>query len=139
MNNETWLWLVLLVPAGDIVATVFFSYLFWISKHERAEYSTPRFTHPLVRWIGRPLRWLFEGRSWLLGLLAFSFLIITITFCYFGVLLVRRFIGLPTLTDTAGITTLLIVVLGTIPIVFLVTFWVTRRTRGGPPPFSGTD
>jgi len=36
-------------------------------------------------------------------------------------------------------TMLIIVLLGTIPIVFAIVFWQSRRTRGGPPPFGERD
>ncbi|MDP9143881.1 MAG: hypothetical protein M3N43_04150 [Actinomycetota bacterium] len=139
------LWLLLFIPIGDLVATVFFGYLFWISKRESVPggeqaLTTSRFSHPLVRFIGRPLRFVLEGRSWLLSLLAASFGIITVVFCWVGFVVVRRLVGLPPLPiGTTAITTLLIVLLGTIPILFMVAFWLTRRSRGGPPPFGERD
>jgi hypothetical protein len=138
------LWLILVIPFGDLAATVFFARLFWASHREPAPdseptYHTPLFSHPLVRWIGRPLRWLLEGRSWLLGLLSASFAVITLVFCWFGILVARRFIGLPTLGGTAGASTLMIVLLGVIPIVFAIAFWLTRRSSDRPPPFREGD
>lgn len=139
------LWLLLVIPVGDLAATAFFAYLFWISKHESVPGSdktltTQRFSHPLVRWIGRPLRFVLEGRSWLLSMLATSFAVITVVFCWVGYVAVRRLVGLPPLPfGTIVITTLLIVLLGTIPIAFAIVFWVTRRSRGGPPPFGEHD
>ncbi len=134
------LWLLLVIPVADLAATTFFARLFWISKRvsppePAAAYQTRRFNHPLVRWVGRPLRFVFEGRSWLLALLAASFAIITAVFCWIGFLVARRFLDLPAMQGTAVATTLLIVLLGTIPIVFWIAFWITRRSSGRPPTF----
>lgn len=139
------LWLLLAIPVGDLIATGFFAHLFWISKREPVPgaeqlLTTPRFRHPLVRLIGRPLRFVFAERSWLLALLAAMCVVVTFVFCWIGFLTVRRLIGLPPLPiGTTAITTLLIVLLGALPILLMVAFWLTRRARGGPPPFGERD
>ena len=129
--------LLIVLPIGDTIATAFFFSLFLHSKRTPAPKPGPEVIANRARLSGGPR--LLGGRSWLLGLMTLSWGLITIVFILIGFLAGRRLLGQPPLPQGAAITAIGIVVLGLIPIVFAIAFYMTRRTRGGPPPFSETD
>lgn len=129
--------LLIVLPLGDMIATAFFFSLFQHSKR------TPPLQPGSEAVASRPRLWggprLLGGRSWLLGLMTLSWATITVVFILIGWLAGRRLLGQAPLPQGAAITAIGIVVLGTIPIAFAIAFYLTRRKRGGPPPFSETD
>jgi hypothetical protein len=130
--NFVLLVLVTLLPIGDLIATIFFAYLFQQSKRGIVIEVEPNTKSPFrTRMLG--------GRSWLLALLTASFAIITIVFAFLTFVTARRLLFFPPLSWTPIPTAILLVLLGLIPIAFTVAFWRTRRKRGSPPPFGDTD
>lgn len=129
--------LLVVLPIGDMLATAFFFSLFLHSKRTPAPKPGSEAVAARPRLWGGPR--LLGGRSWLLGLMTLSWAIITVVFILIGYLAGRRLLSQPPLPQGAAITAIGIVVLGTIPIAFAIAFWMTRRKRGGPPPFSETD
>lgn len=127
--------LLIVLPFGDMIATAFFLSLFLHSK--RTPVPEPGSEAVAPRLTGGPR--LFGGRSWLLGLMTLAWATITIVFMLIGWLAGRRLLGAEPLAQGPAITAISSVVLGLIPIVFAIAFWMTRRKRGGPPPFGETD
>lgn len=120
---------IVLLPFADAYVTVFFARLFLRSQ---AGLKPPAGQSGEPRSLG--------GRSWLLALLTSSFAIITVVFAYLAFLTARRLLGLPVIPALQPIAALLLLVLGSIPLMFYVAFQPARRKRGGaPPPFSERD
>ena len=128
--------LLIALPVGDMIATAFFFSLFLRSKRPQP----PQIPAKVAR---RPRLWggprSLGGRSWLLGLMTIAWATITVVFILIGYLAGRRLLGQPPLAQGAALTAIGLIVLGLIPIAFAITFYATRRRRGGPPPFSETD
>jgi hypothetical protein len=96
----------------DVVATAFFIRLYLVSRRPSA---------------GRGLRHaLLVERSWLLLLMSVTNTIITSVFLFIGYLAVRRVLGLPLLEWGAAATLLALVLLGAVPIIKMVAFWLAR-------------
>jgi hypothetical protein len=129
--------LLIVLPIGDTIATAFFFSLFLHSKR------TPPPKPGSKAIANRPRLWggpkLLAGRSWLLGLMTVSWGLITVVFILIGYLAGRRLLGQAPLPQGAAITAIGIVALGLIPIAFAIAFWLTRRRRGAPPPFTEAD
>lgn len=117
-----------IVALGDLLSAAFFFYLFGRSQHEPEPGTEPSF---VTRLLG--------GRSWLLAMLTAKSLIVALVFSYFAILIVRRLLALPQFDWSAPVSLALIILLGIIPIVFALAFYLTRRRSGMPPPFSGRD
>ena len=136
--------LVAILPVGDLIATVFFARLFWRSKSETdREAPLPVATDTIISTLPQRasfLSRLLGNRSWLLALLTASFAVITLAFAVIGFLATRRLFGLQPLEHGALLTVFVLILLGLIPIAFMVAFLLTRRRRGGvPPPFGRQD
>lgn len=129
--------LLIVLPIGDTIATAFFFSLFLHSKRTPPPKPGSEAVARRPRLWGGP-RWV-GGRSWLLGLMTLSWAIITVVFILIGFLAGRRLLGQAPLPQGAAITAIGIVVLGMIPIAFAIAFYLTRRKRGGPPPFNEAD
>lgn len=127
-------WLVVtaavVIPLGDLIAGFFFLYLFTRSKSVGEPGTEPTFLTRLLR-----------GRSWLLALLMMKSFVVATVFTYFAILTIRRLMRLANLDWTPITSALALVILGLIPILFMVAFWLTRRRRGNYtlPPFGGQD
>lgn len=107
-----WLPLLILVaiPVADVVATIFFVWLYAHSK-----------------------------RSWLLLLMAVSNTIITGVFLFIGFLAFRRVLGYEPLSWGAEGTLIALMMLGLVPILKMAAFMRARRMRGAPPSFGTRD
>src|SRR5688500_17244937 len=128
---------VTLLPVADLAATLFFANLFWQSKAPTVVEDGG--VIPAVPGAERTfMTRLLGGRSWLLALLTAAFGIIPLVFAFIGFLSGRRLLGIP-VEGTAPFVVIALLLLGTIPIVFAVAFWRTRRKHGSPPPFSNRD
>lgn len=126
--SELLLLLLIVLPIGDSIASLFFIRLFWISKQERVPGTEPTFISRLL-----------FGRSWLLALLALKCVVVTIDFSFVGWLAYLRLVGQP-VVGAGPIVIVSLAVLGLIPIIFMVAFWRTRKRRHGtPPPFGESD
>jgi hypothetical protein len=117
------------LPIGDLAATIFFTWLYIISKSPQQVTlgAEPGF---LSRMLG--------GRSWLLGLLAVKCAIVTANFVFIGWLAFLRLTDRPVEGATVWVI-LTLIILGVIPIVFMAAFWRSRKRRGSPPPFTESD
>lgn len=115
------------VAVGDLIAAFFFLYLFLRSQRD----SEPGGERFITKLLGR--------RSWLLAMMITKSLIVALVFTYFGLLTLRRLLGLPQLDWTPPVSLVLIILLGIIPIAFALAFYLTRRASGMPPPFSNRD
>lgn len=133
------------LPIGDALATGFFLWLYSKSKRmapapgSTAEFQAPK-RRRLTGWVGQLYRLLFSERSWLLLLLFFSNLIITLVFVFIGYLAYRRAMGEAPLEYGPQMTLVALYVLGLVPIIKMVAFIITRRRhKGAPPPFGMHD
>lgn len=134
--------LLVLLPIGDALATAFFFSLFWRSKRP-LPLKVPADKELAAKVARRPRLWggpeILGGRSWLLGLMTAAWGTIAVVFVVIGYLAGRSLLGYPSLPEAALLVSLALVVLGSIPITFALAFYMTRRRRGGPPPFGELD
>ena len=122
----------ILIPLGDLAAAGFIFFLFMRSK----AYYEPGTEAAFVTRV-------LHGRSWLLFLLTAKSLTVAIVYIYFAALTARRVFhpDLSPLPWSPITSTIALILLGTIPIAFMLAFVATRRRRrnGTPRPFSDRD